>query len=672
MTKTIGLVQLNSHHEGNYYLPYSVGILQAYAQQNISKPENFEFLPPIFRSDQIKDAVSKLAGADAVFFSIYVWNEQASLTIAKRLKAAKPQTMIVFGGPQVPDHVTEFMSKNQFVDIAAHGEGEQIFLALLNQLETRQWHLVQSISYRLSDGTIESTEKFPRIRDLEAIPSPYLSGIFDPIFSTFPDTDWIAVWETNRGCPFSCSFCDWGSAVAAKVNRFPLDRVLAEAEWLGRKEIDFVWLADANFGILRRDEDIASKLAETKNRYGFPRGVTVQSTKNAIDRSYNIHTILANAGLINGSNLAMQSADPETLRAIKRQNISASTFQELQRRFTADGSETYTDLILGLPGETYDSFTRGVESAINNGQHNRIVMPTCSILPNAEMGDPDYQRRYGLQTVKSEILPNHGTVSGDEERIPEYQQLIIATESMPRDDWVKARVYAWYAGSLYFNKLLHLPFTLISQFSKIGYRQLIECFMEVDADTYPCLSTIYSFLIEKAKEIQNGGFEFAHRKDYFDMWWYIEEFVLLDLCAKNLIDDFYSESQSLLLNLINSNELEDGLPITFVEEAIALNNSLLKLPGKSGEIQLTLTYNIWDIYQMSLLGKKQTLQKSTQLMLIDRGPAALTFEQWCRDVVWHGFKRGAYLYEPKMQPHLPQQQAAASQFTIATGSQLSG
>ena len=175
----VGLVQINNSFSGQSYFPYSVGLLQAYAEKHLPDPSKCEFLLPIFSRVKIEDGVQQLLDADIILFSIYVWNEQASLAIAKRLKAAKPQTMIVFGGPQVPDRVAEFMFKNQFVDIAAHGEGEQIFLALLNQLETRQWHLVQSISYRLSDGTIESTEKFARIRDLETIPSPYLSGVFE-------------------------------------------------------------------------------------------------------------------------------------------------------------------------------------------------------------------------------------------------------------------------------------------------------------------------------------------------------------------------------------------------------------------------------------------------------------------------------------------------------------
>src|SRR6185437_455091 len=94
--------------------------------------------------------------------------------------------------------------------------------------------------------------------------------------------------------------------------------------------------------------------------------------------------------------------------AIKRQNISSASFEELQRRFSRDGVETYSDLILGLPEETYESFAEGVSRVIENGQHNRIQFNNLSILPNAEMGDPEYQRKFGMVTVESKIINIHG------------------------------------------------------------------------------------------------------------------------------------------------------------------------------------------------------------------------------------------------------------------------
>ena len=55
-------------------------------------------------------------------------------------------------------------------------------------------------------------------------------------------------WETNRGCPFSCTFCDWGSATASKVYQFGMDGLHDEIGWMSRQRIGFVFCCDANFG----------------------------------------------------------------------------------------------------------------------------------------------------------------------------------------------------------------------------------------------------------------------------------------------------------------------------------------------------------------------------------------------------------------------------------------
>ena len=59
-----------------------------------------------------------------------------------------------------------------------------------------------------------------------------------------------------------------------------------------------------------------------------------------------------------GVTLSLQSVNAMTLASINRANISSETYRELQRRFASDGVYTYTDLILGLPGETYERVRR--------------------------------------------------------------------------------------------------------------------------------------------------------------------------------------------------------------------------------------------------------------------------------------------------------------------------
>ena len=371
----VGLVQINNSFSGQNYLPYSVALLQAYVEKHA--PGKHEFLPLVYKRAAIDSIVQSLVSADLVGFSIYVWNERISLEIARRLKAIKPEIVTVFGGPQVPDKPAQWLKDNAQVDIVVHNEGERAFLALLSAPEDLR--------------TVE-TLRAERLTDLERIPSPFLSGTFDSLVAANPDEKWIGLWETNRGCPFRCTFCDWGSATAAKVTKFGMERLQAEVDWFAIHKIEYIFCCDANFGIQKRDVDIAKHVAQVKQQTGYPHALSVQNTKNATERAYETQKILSDAGLNKGVALSMQSTDPNTLLAVKRDNISLETYMELQRRFTNDGVETYSDLILGLPGETYDSFVRGVDTLISSGQHNRIQFNNLSILPNAEMADPAYRR----------------------------------------------------------------------------------------------------------------------------------------------------------------------------------------------------------------------------------------------------------------------------------------
>ena len=75
----------------------------------------------------VKDAINIYFKADIVGFSLYSWNEQISLLIAKKLKAINKNIKIIFGGPQVPNNAEEFLRNYKFIDYVVHGEGEKVF-----------------------------------------------------------------------------------------------------------------------------------------------------------------------------------------------------------------------------------------------------------------------------------------------------------------------------------------------------------------------------------------------------------------------------------------------------------------------------------------------------------------------------------------------------------------
>ncbi|MFX4223895.1 MAG: B12-binding domain-containing radical SAM protein [Thalassobaculum sp.] len=639
----VGLVQINNSFSGQNYLPYSVGMLEAYARRKLSNPERFQFRVPIYKRTAIGKAVEGLVGCDIVGFSAYVWNFEISLEIARRLRRLDDRVLIVFGGPHVPDDPSDFLTQHDFIDLTVHGEGEQTFTEVLEATGTRDWSEIRGVSYRATDGTVVRTPKRVRFRNLSEVPSPFLDGTFVPVMRANPDEKWIGLWETNRGCPFKCAFCDWGSAVADRVAVFEEERLNREVEWFAEHKVEFIFCCDANFGIKKRDLTLARYVAEVKRKTGYPMALSVQNTKNATDRAYQTQKILSDAGLNKGVALSMQSLNSETLVKIKRDNISLDTYFDLQKRFTRDNVETFSDIILGMPGETYDTLLDGVDQLICSGQHNRIQFNNLSILPNAEMGDPAYQAQHGLQTVRSRIINIHGEKVVLEDDVPEYQQLVVATATMPPADWRRSRAVCWMIALLHFDKLMQIPFILAHETAGVPYRALFDAFMSVTRDRHPLVAGIRDYFLQQAEVVQGGGTEFDYSADWLRIHWPQDEMSYIRLAAEDRIPDFYKEAEDIVLGTVRATAPNRDLAP--VRDAIRLNRALLKQPGRLQDIEVDVGFNIMEFYQGIRTGEAVALKRTDQTVRIDRSSKAYDdFQAWCREVVWWGNKKGAYLY----------------------------
>lgn len=644
---TVGLVQINNSFSNQNYFPYSVGLLQAYAQKH-SPPDAFRFLLPLYKRMPVPQAVTHLADADVVAFSTYVWNIRISLEIARQLKARNPHVLIVFGGPHVPDRADAFMDAHPFVDLACHGEGERAFLHLL---ETRRWarrgepidwSAVPSISWR-REGQLVTNPRASRLKTLDEIPSPYLDGVFAPLMAAHPEETWLALWETNRGCPFSCTFCDWGSAVAAKVYPFDLARLHAELDWFADQGTEFIFCCDANFGILPRDIEIARYAAKLKAERGYPQALSVQNTKNATERAYEVQSLLSRSGLNKGVTLSLQSVDDGTLEKIRRKNISSESYRELQRRFTRDRVETYSDLILGLPGETYASFSAGVSAVIAQGQHNRIQFNNLTILPNAEMADPAYRAAHGLETIETKIINIHGTLETSDDNVQETQELVIGTASMPREDWRRARAFSWMTALLHFDKVLQIPIVITHELTGLPYLDIICAFADGDLSDAPVLDKVRRFFLDTAASIQAGGTEYVPAPQWLNIFWPADEYALISLAVDDALDAFYAESERLLERAIEAHG--KTLPRGLLHDAVTLNHALLKRPFVDTDCTVETGYDILAFYRARLVGDDVALDPSPTRYHIDRTRERWTsWDAWCQQVIWYGNKKGAYLY----------------------------
>lgn len=498
----VSLIQISEQIGSGWYFPYSAGCLQAYAQAHC--PRALSFAPIVYRRVSVDEGLAAIGEAEVAGFSCYVWNIRRSLALARALKAARPEVLIVFGGPQVPDQAEDFLRAHPFIDVCVQGEGEQVFTELLARWQhpafgPEAWRELPGLSY-LREGQFVATAPAPRCRDYSAHPSPYLSGVFDSLLNV--GHAWKGVWESNRGCPFSCAFCDWGSAVASKVVSFAAERVAAEADWFGRSGVASIYLTDANFGLLPRDLELARVMVAAARRWGAPRTLMTQSAKNAPERVVAIHELLAAAGLQTLAAISLQSLAAPVLTAIRRSNLSLEAFARVQQACLRAGIRTYTDLILGLPGETYASFSAGVDAVLDGGQHHFIQFFDAGVLPNAELAQPAYRKAHGLETVEIPF-PSHPL---HPDGIVESQEIVIATAAMPRDENLRAHVFAW--STLFWHhthKLLQPALLLLRQLTGLPYSHWIETLIAAEARRYPRLGESAAFFARTAAALHRGS-----------------------------------------------------------------------------------------------------------------------------------------------------------------------
>lgn len=358
--KNVYLVQINSVYGNEVYFPYAAGVLAAYALEDETVRENYIFNKIVYVREEAEAAVENMEEPFLVGFSTYIWNFEYSKFIACELKNRFPECLIVFGGHQVPEGV-QLLEDYPYIDILQHGEGEESFCKLLKTLaEGGRIDKVPNISYRTESGLIST---HPAKTVCIDYPSPYLSGVFDSIMEP-GGYSFSAILETNRGCPNKCAFCDWGN-IKATVRLFPLDRVRQEIEWIARHKIEYCYCADGNFGLFERDVQIVDMIVEAKNKFGYPKKFQATYAKNKSAVVYAINKKLNEAGMSKGATLSFQTMSKIALKNIGRENMPLEEFTALMAMYNEAHIPAYSELILGLPGENYDSFRNSLDNLLN-------------------------------------------------------------------------------------------------------------------------------------------------------------------------------------------------------------------------------------------------------------------------------------------------------------------
>lgn len=605
------LVYLNEYNllmNGSTYLPLVSGLLRAHAEQSPVVQERFAFAPFQFHNDRPDRIVGRHERPAVAAFSSLMWNAQLCLQVAEQVKRQHPECLVVFGGANVPHRPEGFLREHPFIDVAVRGEGEPTFTTVLEHLAVAGGDLdgVPAVTWRTPSGEIRFNEAVPdQARELDVYPSPYLNGLYDDLFVQHPELQFQAIIETNRGCPFTCTFCYWGKGGMSRKYRFHgLERVQREIDWMADKKIRYVFNADSNFGMHRRDMEIAQYLVDTKRRTGFPHKFRTCYGKNTDEKIFAIGKLFHEAGLEKGITISYQSVDAQVQQNIRRENIKLESARELQRRFNDLGVPVYTELILGLPGETLQTWYDGVDRVLGSGLKNQLFMYLCQVFPNTELADPEYLRRFGMRTQIVELQEIHGRVRAPEQ-VPEQEELVIATDAMPAEDWERAVLFSWLVMTLHSLKLG--LFVLAWLVDRCGVRHSeFLCFLAEagsDASEYPRFAAMLAAFRAKVERLQQGQGRGCVLPAFGQIYWDEEEAAFLRL--SNDFDGFFHELRGLTAEFLE----QRGVAFDEGELDEVVRYQSLAIPRPTGDCRRR------GRFERDLLGYFEALFSTTPLPL---------------------------------------------------------
>ena len=454
-----------------YYLPYSAGVIWSYAMADPEVAAQFELTDMLWRRDAIEPTAQRLAKNDIVTFSTYVWNHQYNYTLARRIKEINPDVFIMFGGPEPAITDPDLFRKEPYMDLVICYEGEITYRNVMRAFHTRYFDDIPGLLINKA-GEVLNTGDAKRIEKLEDIPSPYLSGLFDRIMAENPDVEWNGTLETNRGCPFQCTFCDWGSLTYNKVKHFGLERVFDELEWMASHKCGFISITDANFGMFpERDNMIADKIIEVQEKYGYPKTFSVAWAKNQRREVVEIVKKLLKApGFNQGITLSVQSLDVDVLENIRRRNMEMSKLEEVFELCEQNNIPTYTEMILGLPGESMQSWKENFWKLFRMGNHTGLTVFQAQLLENAEMN----LMQKKLYKIKAQRVTDYFSGSYSNEFIEEGIDIVVSTKDLPGETMLDAEIFSWYINTLHINGVSTLLSRFVNSYKGIDYSVFYE------------------------------------------------------------------------------------------------------------------------------------------------------------------------------------------------------
>ena len=576
--------------------PLGASYIYAYAKKIFGNEFDFKlFKLPAHLEEELRSTSPTIFS-----FSNYSWNLELGYKFALLAKQRDPNVVTVFGGPNFPTDENEkldFLKKKPAIDFYIELEGELGFVDLVKALSENNFNVKQlkklgkkiiNTCYIHEDKLI--TGSIERIKDINIIPSPYLTGALDHSFQL----PLIPMIETTRGCPFTCTFCADGLDIKSKINRYESQRTREELQLIAKNinKVDELIVTDLNFGMYKQDMETAKEIANIQKNYNYPISVDAPAGKNMPKRIINIASIMK--GWSMGG--VIQSSDPDVLKAIKRSNISISAYQDLiDFGNKQKANRTYTEIILGLPSDTkerhFESLRLGVEKSVNN-----LRMHQAMLLTGTEMASKRDREKYGLVTKFRTLPGNVGNynILNEEHPVAEIEEIVVGSNTLSMNDYVECRIMNLIIKTFYNNNI----------FNEIHSMQRAMGISPFDCLVY--IKDHEEMYTEKVKKIIES-FVTETTEDLFDTREKANEYVLSPNVINKYINGELGTNELFLHSSLLFNEFKDISDLIF--------ESVKRVIKQKGLLTPLIENYLTDLKRFTLMRKNIPLNNTESVLL---------------------------------------------------------
>lgn len=516
MTKARVLVSAPSMYQGVTFLPAIFGILRSACT---SLEQQLFWLDPLFTySADCESALEDYSdGFEVLALSCYEWNWDYQIELAALAKKRNPKLLVLAGGPQPDWQDLSFFARHPYIDAVIKGEPEEVFPKLLARWLS-DGVVPQNIAgvWTRDNGNLEGSSRVVRASELPRS-SPYLENrmVYERLLSRLDVARnpqlWVT-WETNRGCPYQCVFCDWGSATYAKIREVELKRLKDELVWFSKNKIETVYITDANFGILERDVEIAKFAAETRLQTGFPKTIFFNPAKNNPKRLVEIYRILHAAKLLNyclQNNL--QSTQPEVLQVMRRIDVGPQKQIEFIRDIYETGINMGAALISGNPGESLEDFKDSLFTVLNWGIHSEIRVFPWALLPNAPAANAQFVEQNQIVTIERPTMRNAVGRDVALSKFSGTSKYLVSHSRLSRSEWVEQQLFTAFFLAFHCLGLTRFIAIYLHKSRGYSYREIYEglyknLFQKAYANQFSILSEHFTEYLMNPRAIINLDF----------------------------------------------------------------------------------------------------------------------------------------------------------------------